>query len=424
MNLLNFRKRIKYENTIGNKFGLWNDDAVLFKVQAGLGKLKQEYYDDDEGDVVLSLMLENKALMNVHSDNYYCPTCEKLIKAGFGISNINPNIINSIKYVQQENETIKGCFDAVKPLLSLLENGYYVLAKISMIPTDGEGNFFWTSFNNDRYYKASAETFYKSMHLSCIPKFLCPTQAIKHINLDRVEYYRNQIKQGHSMTGIAYYMEGFFSALMDGHHRATAACLEHSEITCLTILKIDPVSYDNEKNPLAFNIAGQWIHFNELNNKEFTKYYKTKRWISKRKHKKIENIDFDIKVPKSDIWNKLNINSRYYPDYLTYGFRGLVDDISENKVNALFSSFGDEINFELEMIFKILIYEDKNRAYKIAKRIIKERNKNSLWVDAYKHLSTYDLIEVEDIFIEYLIEYEPDNKDPIKLIVDAYLNNR
>ncbi|WP_139024278.1 hypothetical protein [Desulfosporosinus sp. OT] len=136
--------------TIDKTHTVWGSDALLIYVQKGVGKLKTQTLSERE-KVTFSLLLNGKPLMALCSDNYYCPTCEKLIKNGYGLQNIDNSLIQSVKESQQTQSDINEVFDKLSPLLALLENGLYMISRIEMSPTDGEGSFFW-SCNDNKYY--------------------------------------------------------------------------------------------------------------------------------------------------------------------------------------------------------------------------------------------------------------------------------
>lgn len=120
---------------------IWGSDALLIHVQRGLGKLKSQTFSEEE-KVTFSLLLNGKPLMALCSDNYYYPTCEKLIKSGYGLENIDDSLIQSVKESQQAQSDLYEVFEKLNPLLALLENGLYMISRIEMSPTDGEGASF------------------------------------------------------------------------------------------------------------------------------------------------------------------------------------------------------------------------------------------------------------------------------------------
>ncbi|WP_026073886.1 hypothetical protein [Acetivibrio cellulolyticus] len=80
------------------------------------------------------------------------------------------------------------------------------------------------------------------------PAFLMPTQSPAKFNPGCVESYRQRIRAGEELCGIAYYLDGYLCGLLDGHHRATACLLEEKDFYCLTIIPLSGwCNYVNEK---------------------------------------------------------------------------------------------------------------------------------------------------------------------------------
>jgi hypothetical protein len=72
------------------------------------------------------------------------------------------------------------------------------MSYIEMIPTNGEGEFFWNLFTKRRTYNASADVFYKYHSSTVIPKFLLASQRIDCLNIERVMNIGSKLKMGRS----------------------------------------------------------------------------------------------------------------------------------------------------------------------------------------------------------------------------------
>ena len=67
------------------------------------------------------------------------------------------------------------------------------------------------------------------------PRFLEALQPASKIDREVVQQYIDLIAQGGRPMGIAYYVGGFLSFLLDGHHKAAAYSAHDGEMPCLTI---------------------------------------------------------------------------------------------------------------------------------------------------------------------------------------------
>ncbi|MBO8172808.1 MAG: hypothetical protein H0Z33_13090 [Bacillaceae bacterium] len=142
MKFFNFPEQIEYEDLIPGSHNRWGEDALLFRVNKGTGKLSVKYGTDKKGNTYGFLLLDNKPLINSYGEELYCPTCAKFLSIGLGRDKVDRSLVEIIKYSQEISNDITEVSENVKPVLSILENGYYLLTRIEMFPTDGDGNFF------------------------------------------------------------------------------------------------------------------------------------------------------------------------------------------------------------------------------------------------------------------------------------------
>jgi hypothetical protein len=429
MKLFNFSNPIEYEDLIPGKYNRWGNDALLFRLNKGNGKLATRYGIDKSSNTYSFLLLDDKPLINSYGEELYCPTCAKILSIGLGREKVDRSLIDTIKYSQELISDITNAFENVKPMLSILEDGYYLLTRIEMIPTDGEGNFFWNLPNTKKLYKATADVYYKFHVSSGTPKFILPSQSIDCLNEERVNHYLDQIKTGKHMTGLAYYYEGFMSTLLDGHHRATAAYIENKSIDCLTIIKVTGFGFNQDKKPDKIYAGGEVYDFNLFKKPERIYKYLKKIFHSRKSKLGVEEVE-KILNDCQNVWKHdvasigKDFGKRIYPDYLSIAFSDMAGDVSDERINEVMARRDDEAEFELEMILKKLQLQEPKRAFELSKRIIKDANWKVLLEEAFRYLASLDSTEVEDIFIKYLIDNDYDSKDICRKIADEYLNNR
>ncbi|MFT9848773.1 hypothetical protein [Aneurinibacillus sp. REN35] len=374
------------------------------------------------------MLLDDKPLINSYGEELYCPTCAKLLSIGLGREKVDKRIIDSITYSQELGTDIVAAFENMKPMLSMLENGYYLLTRIEMIPTDGDGHFFWNLSSSKKQYHATADVHYKLHMSSGTPTFLLPSQSMQCINEERVNHYVAQIKTGKTMTGLAFYYEGFMSTLLDGHYRAAAAYLENKRIDCLTIMQV--TEFSQYKKPGEMYAGGEGYDL-RLFNKPKRIYAFLKKGIHSRTTELTVTEVERILAECQNVWEDERTASihtafdkRMYPDYLSIAFLDMAGNVSDERINDVMSRQDDEAEFELEVVFKKLQLQEPQRAFELAKKIMNDANWKMLWAEAFRYAATIDSMEVEDLFIKYVIDHEYDAKDVCRRIADEYLNNR
>lgn len=204
--------------------------GVLVRVRGGKGLLK-EVYGEADNVTYWSVLMGEMPLMQFQGDEYFCPTCEKIIRSGYGLE---PEFHAGMPGLNRSKAqvTLRQAVEELFPLLGLLTDGYYVILDTQLHPTDGNGNFFWdrqpetAAVGSCPYYHGDGEW----GHLR--PYFTVATQPRELCSRERVEYYREH----EGCRAVAYYMDGYLTALLDGHHKAFAAALDHRDVNALVIV--------------------------------------------------------------------------------------------------------------------------------------------------------------------------------------------
>ena len=219
--------------------------GIVFSVKNGLGKLRNEFgASDDHYDTNNILILGDTPL--IQAEVPCCPTCRSLLMAGYGIENADsPELRAVCDAVNADFIDIEHSFEIMRPLLGLLEDGYYLLADAECIPTDGNGHFFWDIDPALHEYDAATSAYYISEEDGCFlcacedvePMFLYPTQSASVFNRERAEYYReHNCDYENAPRAIAFNSAYGISALLDGHHKAAAAAMNGQRVKCLLII--------------------------------------------------------------------------------------------------------------------------------------------------------------------------------------------
>lgn len=142
---------------------------------------------------------------------------------------------------------------SMQPVFELLAEGTYVCHEAKMIPSDGQGKFFWNAYTTRHIVPGSAKF---NRHLgknsNYIPCFLVPTLSPAEYSDAKCKTQREKISSGKKVGGLAYHMSGMFSALLDGHHTATACLACNVDFRCILIEPVNEVLYESREEAIKY----------------------------------------------------------------------------------------------------------------------------------------------------------------------------
>ena len=400
------------------------DNGLVFFVKNGKGLLRVKYGSlDDKG--LCALVFDGTPLIKFHGDEYLCPTCEKLISAGYGLSMCNKKEFERLgELFNAPFVNIKKSFNDLKPLLGLLPTGYYTFSDEELFPTDGQGNFFWNVSNAPVLNRATCPVYDSQSYKwsKPIPRFIVPTQSPKLFNAERVEYYRTK----EETRAIAYHFDvgGYLCTLLDGHHKATAAALNGNAQKALVISGACGLSISHESNNTKASICFNnvviyedemvesldktrkvWGAGNRMSNDEVAQYLS------------LRNDDFEYVWPVEI----LKTSSKYY-DVYSLACLEWANDLSDSRLNEILT---DKTPHEQSMIRHIchaLYITENPRFVEFIISFCKDESYVHIWNDIFKLLANVKSQQVEDFFIDYLVNDERLRPD-ITRIVDNYFSS-
>ena len=201
---------------------------------------------DDKRAVINSLCIEDYPIINITTFKGKGQCSDKMICSGYGREDASREITRIIEESGNTGySSLEGAVNAIYPILSKMSEGLYGVYYTKLYPTDGAGNFFWSLSSIPREMVGSADRKCSdSPNETLLPCFLLPTISPIHYNEQKIESYREQIRNGDNFAGIALQIEGLFCALLDGHHRAAACTLEEVDFFGIVIEKIDEVLFE------------------------------------------------------------------------------------------------------------------------------------------------------------------------------------
>lgn len=388
---------------------------ILFKITNGQSKLKMKYVKDMNNNIKIAYYLNDIPLIIYNSQ--YCPTCAMMIALAEGREEVDVEIIKILDNINSIHGLEDG-FEKIKSILSLLEDGYYVLKEIEFYPTDGCDNFFWRLDNSANHIAASAY-FYHGEYGTIVtePKFLLPSQGTNVYNNDRVEYYRRKIRNNEVLYGLAIDFRGALGLLIDGHHKATASYLEGKSIKCLTIMNVLPYeNYNTKENGINYGVNN--VKYSEIKGSEkIIKFYDKKRNAK-------EDVVYEEVCLEEKFYKPINIDKSKvkFPNYEYYALSNIAEDISEEKIKELLRYRSIDNCDELREIFYNLRVHNEERARTLSFSILNSDMFNVLWEECIVFLSRYKDDEVQDLFVKLLVEYDSFTfgYDGIRDIIDNY----
>lgn len=397
----------------------WCDSAVIFSVKNGRGSLTHtvspyRVEDDSYIDYYCSQLLLEK--MPVMQGKYpICPTCTGLLAVGYGIENINcPELKTVRENINCEYKNIRTSAEILSPLLGLLDDGIYALADVPHFPSNGDGNFFYCAPNVPVEFSAACDSFYLRDFLTCVdgfPAYLYPTQSDELINIDRVKEYVEIMENNlNAPRGIAYYEKGFISALLDGHHKACAAACLGQTVSCLTIIRADSFraadghkTYDGAKTPVK-SVFFSGIEYPAKKGEVWGDYCS----LSDRR-------ELEPPLPKyfltgRDIDDEMMIREKNYPTTETLAGICAVGIDGEEITDELISEWirkpdDDENTAKLRYTLAGFMMSDRERAYRLAKEIIRHDSGRLPQREAWKALLQFKKEETEQLMIDYIVSH-------------------
>lgn len=403
----------------------WCNSAIMFRVQNGLGTITHKSGKEDKDYCYYShLLLNDKPILQEYIP--VCPTCTGMLATGYGIENIDCPELKAVRECLNSDYTdIRNSAEMLKPLLALLDDGYYLLADVPHCPTDSNNNFFWSVPNKMTYNPACCDEYYNSEFYNAVmsfPQYLYPTQSAEVCNQKRIDEYVEILKDNpNPPRALAYHEYGFISALLDGHHKATAAALLGQKINCLTIMnvyscvfetpvpsvkkdtRLKSIRFSNIQIPVpAGSLYGEYFPHSRKPDKdiEVKEYNLTGRKFPQAEHN-AEKYYYDIK----------SLTDFYAVDIEDTDF---TDEIIDNWINN-----PDSDNYvRLKYAIKYLILNDRDMAYRTAVKIVKNNTEHLPYAEAWEFLTEFKDEQTEQLFIDHIVNYG--NKSRYYDIVTSY----
>lgn len=390
--------------------------GVLVHVKNGKGMLR-EVYGEDNGKCFMSLLMGNKPLIQFQAnEDYYCPTCEKIIRAGYGLDSKEwaEQVKKQRKELVQTN-SLSQEIEQLYPLLNLLKEGYYVVVDTELYPTDGNGHLFWEALS-DKPALGSCIYYYGDCEWGNLrPYFTIASQPIEKCDKERIDYYLKHPKE----KAVAYYLDGYMTVLLDGHHKTFAAALRHEKVKALVIIPMTCIYNPNNKGSREFGFADIRFEESQLNINEYgweKIEYSTERIdeeVSKEIAQKFKQSRGNVKFPV-----EIEGLAQYYPTAEEVAAIDRAGEISQEMLKEILSRQKVCTCEEACIILKALVAMHHHMAQKIGAFFSKQAYDSSTLYEIIKELTRLPRTQqLEDFLIERMVELEEDHPEIKKLIL-------
>ena len=356
-----------------------------------------------------------------------CSTCSSLLATGYGIENANcKELLEIQEKINSDYVNLETSINNMKPLLTLLESGFYLIADAICYPTDGE-NFFWNVPNNLTENLTTAPAYLgEGTYVFNQPVYLYPTQTTNSYNKDRVDYYIEKFKNStyNKPRAIVYNFEEFINFIIDGHHKACASTLLKEPVSCILI--IPGKIYEDYYKNTYLNFSRILIDYKNIP-KEYTRYIKKEKFSPSQ-----EKIEIKDGIVNNREWEKEYINSaKHYLSIIDYA--NVIDIMQDNEieVNDIFiknclENFDKDSQVKMKELLYLLKFTDIKKAQEIALKYAKKTLREEEIDKELKQLVYRILLsdknneEVENIFIDYIVYHSDNKEDPILNIINSY----
>jgi hypothetical protein len=221
-------------------------EFILAEVARGKGKLGVFRHTTTASTATDVFFIEDEPVINIYNPHTVNESTDKVIhQISAPEKNGEPALVRFSAALDNYYLYEQGLVRSILPVLELLSPGLYVVYEAQTHPSDGSGKFFWTAYTNPVIYGGSSDKNSAVGHHNFTPGFLVPTRHPADFRIQRMMEIEDALKKGRTPAGIAYHITGMFSALLDGHHAATAALLNDVPFKCLMIEPLNGIMYNN-----------------------------------------------------------------------------------------------------------------------------------------------------------------------------------
>ena len=224
-------------------------EFILAEVTRGMGHIGVFRYAATPYTATDVFYVENEPIVRIFDPYTVDPFVDKQIVQISGTEKcsefVSARLSGAVENFFQYNQELAR---SAMPVLEMLNPGLYVVHESQMHPADTEGNFFWNHYCAKKTIAGTADKNAALGDLNFTPGYLIPTMTLPSFQQKRLYDLGENVKNEKRLGGIAYHVTGVYSALLKGHHEATAALANDAEFDCIVIEPVTGIIYDSEPN--------------------------------------------------------------------------------------------------------------------------------------------------------------------------------
>lgn len=261
-----------------------------------------------------SFFSDDKPLILYTAEEGDCDTCLKVfLKYGEGKRPNLDDLLDMRTCMDNYDGDINGAIIKVEKLMEIMfPEKLYLFEHCFGVMGDLGGNFTWDRYQSHNYLPGASPWSHVSMDNEGVKLIsLIASQPVEAYSQERVEYYRQQIRNGKRLGCIVYEIEHIsnYAIIIDGHHRVIASMLEGVFPDCL---KISPAFYRlvikkeqtilnlqsqniTKKNPGITDLPEKLLEIlrnNTIVNKDISEDEKIKYYKFYRSNTKVRGMEF------------------------------------------------------------------------------------------------------------------------------------
>ncbi len=205
-----------------------------------------------------TFFIGNEALLNIVQRSINDPYSNKIITQVSTMDRCGDFPRRVAAVVEDYFFNNKNLTAAFQPLLDYIKSGLYVVYEANMIPTDGEGNYFWSSYMVGHEFGGSS-TFNTvcRKERSLVPSFLVPTENFGSFSDKLMKSASERVKKDDCAYGLCFHLTGMFCALLSNHYDVTAALMQEKKIKCLVIEPIKYICTEEEMRSYKASVSAE-----------------------------------------------------------------------------------------------------------------------------------------------------------------------
>lgn len=222
-------------------------DMALVKIENGQGRfvdaINRFDLPDGKKGLYRSVSLDGRKLVQIRDAENPAYYGYGEIAPGEGLENFECQEMHWVDEAFHHLKPYAGFEDSLellKPLLSLLNSGYYMVVDTYLCPTDGGERVFWDIDDNPRVMPSfqSRWDYGRSETTGAHPQYLYPAKwpsAFSENILDDFELLKT-LGEDRQPRAIAYAISGNTALLLDGHYKAIYHQENYELVPCLVII--------------------------------------------------------------------------------------------------------------------------------------------------------------------------------------------